>query len=117
MILQVNREETAALTLHMSIMRASFRNLLKKQYKANKDKLLVAYDYVHKTAIELLESDLERSEMHLNINDLEVLEAFLKAYTAKLEGVLKEAKLNVEDEEQLEILQRIQKKCEDLAAA
>ena len=117
MILITNREESATLVLHMSIMRADFRSLLKRQYKGKKGEYLKAYDYVKKECEDHLKDELEHfKELHLNIVDLEVLTAFISAYLDKLKSVLAEAKADDTDA-QVFILTNVQKRCWDLLAA
>lgn len=119
MILVINKKEGAALTMHMAVMRKSFRNLLKSKYKDKQREYLIAYDYVQNEAQAILELDLESHSMHLNIIDLTVLEAFLKAYSDKLEQELK-SKMNNEQIsaiEDLSILKDLQQRCEEVMAA
>lgn len=121
MILLTNKVEAATLVMHLSIMRSSYRNLLKKQYKDKKDDYLKAYDYVKKECEAQLEQDLEYKEQHLNIIDLNVLSAFLSAYIDKLSKVLKDAEKVTgmelkEDKEQVFILTNIKERCSELLA-
>lgn len=114
MILLTNKEEAAALTLHMSVMRADFRNLLKRQYKAKKGEYLKAYDYVKSECEKQLDNDLEYKEQHLNVIDLEVLTAFLNAYVPKLKETLEDANAEDEKDGQVFILTCIQQRCKEL---
>jgi len=113
MILVINHKESAALTLHMAIMRKSYRNLIKARYKAQRDVLYVAYDYVWQKAKEALESQNKVNEVHLNVLDLEMICEFLKSYASKLEKM----DLKDMDLEQLEILKELHIRCEELKAA
>lgn len=113
MILQLKNVEAAAITLHMAMMRKSFRNLLKKQYKQQKDDYLTAYDYVLNESKYQLEEKLEIYNLHLNIVDLEVLTSFLEVYIDKSEKELKKA-LTGEYREHLNILKNIQNRCSEM---
>lgn len=116
MILNINNLESATLTLHMSIMRKSFRNLIKVKYKAEKKDFLNSYDYIHnesKKALELTQQDINNYEMHLNINDLEILREFLKSYTDKLSKEFKD-QMQEEDKKQLETLTQLYEKCKSM---
>lgn len=116
MILEINLKESAALTLHMAIMRKSFRNLVKAKYKAHKSDYLASYDYIHTEVKKALEANLDGFKIHLNIRDLEILNEFLRAYTAKVEKELKE-QLQEVDKEQIQALKNIKAKCSDLIHA
>lgn len=121
MILITKKVEAAALALHLSVMRADYRNLLKRQYKSKKDDYLKSYDYVRKECEMQLEQDLEYKEQHLNIIDLNVLHAFLHAYIDRLQKALKDAEKVAgiefkEDDEQVFILANIKKRCSALLA-
>lgn len=117
MIVNINHQESAALTLHMAIMRKSFRNLIKSKYREFKNEYLSSYDYVHeesKKALELFDNgDIENYELNLNIRDLEILKEFLRAYTAKVAIELSN-NLQEIDKEQLNALESVQNKCDDL---
>ena len=120
MILSLNNQESAALTLHMSIMRKSFRNLLKKAYKEKKTEYLKAFDYVHEESKKGLNSTgnlgFDFYTMNLNIIDLEVLTEFLRAYTNKVNDEMGEH-LQEEDKEQLNVLMKLWKKCNKIIEA
>jgi len=113
MILVISEKESAALTLHMSIMRKSFRNLIKACYKAHRDDLNKSYDYLLQIVKDALESKNKTNEIHLNILDLEVLCEFLNSYTSKL------AKFDLKDMdlEQLEVMEGLHLRCRELMAA
>lgn len=113
MILVINEKESAALTLHLSIMRKPYRNLIKSRYKARRNDLNKSYDYILSTVKNALESQNEANEVHLNIIDLEVLCEFLNSYTSKL------AKFDLKDMdlEQLEIMKGLHLRCQELMAA
>ena len=113
MILKLQNVDAAAIALHMSLMRGSFRNLLKKQYKEKKDDYLTAYDYVINEAKYQLEEELEEYNVHLNILDLKVLQAFLQAYIQKSEKELQQA-ITDEYREHLNVLKDIQNRCSEL---
>lgn len=113
MILNIKNVEAATLVLHMSIMRKSFRNLLKKNYKQQKDDYLESYDYVLQEAAYVLENHLEAYQVHLNISDLQVLTEFLNAYTNKAKKEL-ESHLKEQDREQLHVLADLKDRCQEL---
>lgn len=116
MIVKINQKESAALTLHMAIMRKPFRNLMKTKYKAYKSNYLASYDYILNEAKNALEANLDSYDLNLNIRDLEILNEFLRAYTAKVEKELKE-QLQEVDKEQIQALKNIKAKCSDLIHA
>lgn len=113
LILTLETKECATLTLHMSIMRKSMRNLLKKKYPGEKKEFLESYDYVHEKA----KKGLEASEIfnvthftdHYNIRDLKVLTEFLRAYIDQLNGL--KVEFEEVDKEQLEVMANLLKKC------
>lgn len=114
MILVINHLESATLTLNLSRMRKSYRNLVKARYKARRDELYTSYDYVLDNVKNALESQLEVNELHLNKVDLEVLESFLKGYI----GELDELKLkHEEDIQQIKIMKELHLRCERLLTA
>ena len=114
MIMVINQKESAALTLHMSIMRKSYRKLIKTRYKAHRERLYLSYDYLLGIAKDALINKNEVNEVYLNITDLEVLYEFLKSYTSKLEQLDNK---NTDLLEQLQILKDIHTRCEELKAA
>lgn len=116
MIVKINQKESAALTLHMAIMRKPFRNLMKTKYKAYKSDYLASYDYILNEAKNALEANLDSYDLNLNIRDLEILNEFLRAYTAKVEKESKE-QLQEVDKEQIQALKNIKAKCSDLIHA
>lgn len=111
MILPVNIRECAALTLHMSIMRQSFKNIAKSRYKTQKKDLLQSYDYVLQICRDALEQNLTHTQIHLNISDVEVLYEFLRSYTTKLEPLMGDLQASENDKEQIVILKRL---CDEL---
>lgn len=123
MILVINQKESAALTLHLAIMRKNFRKLIKRDYKARRDVLNDSYDYLLESAREALECQNEEIEMYMyekelevlyevyvNEIDLEVLCAFLSSYVDKLG----ELKLDEEMSDQLRTMKELQLRCEEL---
>lgn len=114
MILLTEKAEASSLILHMSVMRADFRNLLKRKYKMQKGEYLKAYDYIKKECETQIVEDLEYKEQHLNIVDLRVLHEFLNAYLKKLRDTLKEVKQD--EDEQIFYLESVKKRCEELLA-
>lgn len=116
MILAVNPKESAALTLHMSVMRKSYRNLFKSRYKARREELEQTYDYLLKMSKEALESQLELFELHLNVRDLEMLCEVLRSYTDKFKKEVGHV-LKSEDLEQINILDQLHARCKGVLAA
>ena len=115
MILNIEQKEITALTFHMNIMRPSFRNICKKNYPAKLKEYISSYDYVKTEAAFALELGVELYTLNLNIVDLEVLRAFLKAYIDKSQAVNDEAKSD-EFQEHLDALQRVKDKADEMAA-
>lgn len=113
MILLLSNAEAGALTLHMSIMRPHFKNLLKSKYRAQKDEYFKSYDYIKSEAQKQLELELPFYEMHLNIIDVRLLNEFLRAYSTKVKGELVKAMQSAKDE-QIDILDELQKRCNEL---
>lgn len=116
MILTLDNLEASALTLHMAIMRKSMRNLLKKKYPKEKKDFLESYDFIHEEAKKvLITSDTDSAnnyDINANIRDLTVLNEFLKAYTQKIEEL--DTDLQGEDQEQIEVLVKLHRKCEEV---
>lgn len=104
MILKVNNFECAALALHMSIMRQSFKNIAKKRYKQDKQDLLQSYDYVLQICRDALEQQLEYTDLHLNVKDVAVMHEFLLSYTTKLAPLMDDLQAQTIDKEQLQTL-------------
>ena len=105
MILKINKFDCAALTLHMSIMRKSFKVLTKKQYNSSKSDLMSSYDYVLQICRDGLEQELEYIDLHLNVQDINVLHEFLLSYTTKLKPLLDDKKTFTDlDNEQINSL-------------
>lgn len=104
MILRVSNYDCAALALHMSIMRKSFKNLLKVRYKNTAKELLQSYDYVLTICRDALDQKLDYTDLHLNITDVDVLHEFLLSYTTKLAPVLDDIQAKDNDKEQLQAL-------------
>ena len=114
MIVPIDRQDAAALVLHMRTMRQSFRNLLKKKYKSEQKEHLAAFDYVVKESTELLvNEDQKHKDLHLNINELRVLEEFLRAYVAKTEKEMTEA-MTDDYKQHMQLLSNIQAFCREL---
>lgn len=85
MIVFINDREAAVLTLYTSMMRQSFRKLLKAKYKANKGEYMQSYDYISQEAKKALEGEYTSYALNLNIRDLEILHEFLRAFIGKLQ--------------------------------
>lgn len=115
MIINIEKQEIAALTFHMNVMRPSFRNICKKKYPAKLKEYISSYDYVKTESTFALEQGVEVYTLNLNIVDLEVLRAFLKAYIDKSQTVNDEAKSD-EFQEHLNALQRVKEKADEMAA-
>ncbi|MFP7202623.1 hypothetical protein SFC08_16760 [Lysinibacillus halotolerans] len=113
MILTLDNKECATLTLHMSIMRKSMRNLLKKKYPGEKNEFLESYDYIHEKAKKGLEAsehfNVTHFTDHYNIRDLKVLTEFLRAYIEQINNLGVEIK--GEDKEHVEVMADLLKKC------
>lgn len=116
MIVFLSNQEAASLTLHMAVMRKSFRNLLKKQFKAEQKEFQDSYDYIHNEAQKALEGEYDVYALNMNIKDLRILEAFLEAYIAK---TVQENEIAKSDElkEHLDILSGVRKKINELICA
>lgn len=112
MILKINKFDCAALTLHMSIMRKSFKTLTKKQYNSSKMELMQSYDYVLQVCRDGLEQDLDYIDLHLNLQDVSMLHEFLLSYTTKLKPLLSDKKTFTDlDNEQIKSLCKL---CDNL---
>lgn len=110
MILTLNKEESATLTLHMAIMRDTIKKFLKKKYKEKQKEYLASYDYVHSEAKKALESSaigFTHYTLNMNIQDLFILNEFLRAYTNKIEQEELEKHLKNDDKEQLKVLNKL----------
>lgn len=116
MIIFINEKEAAALTFHMSVMRKSFRNLLKKQYKAKQVELLHSYDYLLAESKKALEGEYTAYALNMNIKDLEVLHEFLRAYIAKAHQENEKAK-SEELKEHLYVLSGVREKANECICA
>lgn len=115
MIVNIEKQEIAALTFHMNVMRASFRNIVKKNYPGNLKDYMASYDYVKKEAATALTQDAETHTLHLNIVDLAVLKAFLDAYIKKAQRVNDDAKSD-DFQRHLDALKRVKDKADEIAA-
>lgn len=109
MIVFINEKEAAALTLHMSIMRKSFRKLLKARYSSNKATYMQSYDYLLDEVKKALEGQYSAYALNMNIQDLEILHEFLRAYIDKVEKEMSKH-LQDTDREQLYVLRNVQDK-------
>ncbi|MEK4427606.1 hypothetical protein [Solibacillus sp. FSL K6-1523] len=83
MIIFIGEKEAAALTLHMSVMRKSFRNLIKSKYTNDRAAFLQSYDYIMGESKKALEGQYTAYALNMNIKDLELLHEFLRSYIAK----------------------------------
>lgn len=114
MILLINQKESATLTLNLSIMRKSYRNLFKTRYKARRNDLYKSYDYILDSVKKALESQNEANEVHFNKTDLELLSEILRSYTVKLDEIgLKDET----DVEMLQIMKDLHLRCQELLVA
>lgn len=104
MILKVSNFDCAALALHMSIMRKSFKNIAKSRYKQEQKDLLQSYDYVLQICRDALEQQLDYTDLHLNLQDVNVLHEFLLSYTTKLAPLMDDLQAKDIDKEQLQAL-------------
>lgn len=116
MIIFIEEKEAAALTLHMSVMRKSFRNIIKKQHTSERASFMTSYDYLLDESKKALEGQYTAYELHMNIKDLEILHAFLKAYIAKAE---KENEVAQSDDlkEHLDALSTVREKANECICA
>lgn len=116
MIIFIDQKEAAALTLHMSVMRKSFRNLIKNKYTDKRTTYMQSYDYVLNESKKALEGDYTAYALNLNIVDLEVLHEFLCAYIAKSTSVNDKAKAD-DFKDHLDILSGVRDKANDCLCA
>lgn len=116
MIIFINEKEAAALTLHMSVMRKSFRNLLKRQFKAEQKEFQYSYDYIHDEARKALEGEYNAYALNMNIKDLEILKAFLDAYIVKTVRENEMAQIE-ELKEHLDVLSGVRNKANECICA
>lgn len=116
MIVVIDKKEAAAMTFHMNIMRSSFRNILKKKYRNEMKEYMASYDYIKTEATSATELEKDSHELHMNIKDLEILQAFLQAYLTKAQKVNDEAKLN-DFQEQLNALSSVKSKADECLIA
>lgn len=112
MILILAQKEIASTVLHMSIMRKSYRNVVKKRYKLDRGLFMDSYDFILDSGKKALEDELDTLKLDLNIFDVKNLKEFIKSYTEQL----KKEKIKFEglDEETLIELINVQQKCEEL---
>lgn len=128
MILQLNNLEMGTLMLHMAMMRQNVRNGFKSNYgKAQGKEMLKSYDEV-KNAMESnisVKEDMAEEEMvkesftfqdlHFNIQEIIMLSSFMDFYLPKLTETLEAAgKVSAEDQLQLDSLESIRIKVEEL---
>lgn len=116
MIIFIEEKEAAALTLHMSVMRKSFRNLIKKQHASERESFMTSYDYLLDESKKALEGQYMAYELNMNIKDLEILHAFLKAYIAKAEKENEQAQIS-DFKEHLEVLSNVRDKANECISA
>lgn len=115
MILTIEKKEAAAMSLHMSIMRKSIRNMLKKRYPAQKKEWLSSFDYLAISTREFLEIGNESGHLDLNIRDAEMLHEFIRAYQEQIEADKQlQKQLKDADKEQMELLTAVQIRCKEL---
>jgi len=115
MILTIKKQEAAAMSLHMSIMRKSIRNMLKKRYPAHKKEWLSSFDYLANSTRDFLEVSQEIGQLNLNIRDAEMLNEFIRAYQQQIEADKQlQKQLKDADKEQLELLTAVQIRCKEL---
>lgn len=116
MILELNKKEMAALTLHMSIMRKNVRKGFKSNYGSLAKSVLSSYDDVKNTTAQALEG-LEGQEKHTfnyNIKEIDMLHSFLSFYLIETEKEFSSHDLKEEDKEHLTCLEQIKSKVEYL---
>ncbi|MFJ8462254.1 hypothetical protein ACIQ57_24590 [Lysinibacillus xylanilyticus] len=114
MILLINQKESATLTLNLSIMRKSYRNVFKGRYKARRDEFYKSYDYILDSVKKALESQNEVNELHFNKLDLDLLCEILRSYTIKLDEIGLKDEMDVE---MLQIMKDLHLRCKELMVA
>lgn len=120
MIITLNKQEMAALTLHMYIMRKNVRKGFKKNHGSSAATVLASYDDVKNTTAHALENMSENDEIftfHYNINEINMLHSFLSFYLVEIEKEFSNADLNEEDRLQIDYLSSIKDKVDLLKVA
>ena len=125
MILNMEQNEMAVLVLHMTIMRKSVRKGFKKNYGSKEGKeVLASYDEVKAALSEILKLDDENAEVpegpqeiHFNIKEIDMLDAFLSWYNKEVDESIGEKKIHQTDREQLDALKEIKEKVDGLRLA
>lgn len=118
MILRLRQSETAVLLLHMAMTRKSARNTFKRNHKTEAKELLESFDQV-KAALEIIIEEAKESQdkinhLHFNINEIKLLQSFLKSYIPILSKTVTEAGSLEEDVKQIKVLDMIEKQSSKL---
>lgn len=120
MILQLEKNEMAALVLHMSIMRKNIRKGFKSNYGTEFKLYLNSYDEVKVTVTEALEG-LNEQDGHFifnfNIREIDMIFSFLEFYIMQLHALVDLNKVNEVDSEQIGYLTTIKEKAKECKAA
>lgn len=120
MIIQLEKKEIAALTLHMSIMRKNVRKGFKSNYGRDSKDYIASYDEVKNTIAKELENMGENEDscyFHFNIREIDMLFSFLDFYVNEVDLVINLEKLSQEDKEQMKYLSSIKDKVIECKAA
>ncbi len=126
MILNLSKGDISVLLLNMTITRKNVRNGFKRNYgKTESKEILASFDEVKQSLEEIIDpieenEEVDPKEMHIihhNIKEIDMIHSFLLWYLPKLRETLEEAtkgRLNDEDQKQLEVLERILVKVDNL---
>lgn len=120
MILQLEKNEMAALVLHMSIMRKNIRKGFKSNYGTEFKVYLNSYDEVKVTVSEALEGMSEKSShfiFNFNIREIDMIFSFLEFYIMQLHELVDLEKVNEVDSKQIGYLTNIKEKAKECKAA
>lgn len=119
MILQLEKNEMAALVLHMSIMRKNIRKGFKSNYGTEFKVYLNSYDEVKLTVTEALEGMNEQDNhftFNFNIREIDMIFSFLDFYIMQLHELVDLDKVNEVDSEQIQYLTTIKEKAKECKA-
>lgn len=119
MIVSLNRQEMASLTLHMNIMRKNVRKGFKSNYGHESKAVLESYDEVKKSIADELEKLGDQdgtSILNYNIREVNMLSSFLDYYLEQLNKEFKDKKLSDEDQQQIDCMIDVKKQIDELKA-
>lgn len=127
MIIQLEKEEIAILSLHMQMSRTNVKRGFKSNYGSKEGKeVLASYDEVKYALNEKLNlddtgQDIEGPQiLHFNIKEIRMMDSFLTWYLkelAALDKALGEKKISQEDQYHIELLKTVKDKVDELQAA